>query len=246
MVATFDDIRLIGPPAADGEYFALGEHGGHEVVHLHDYRRIYAVPGLYEHVVQERLGCRSPQVAAEGFLRAATRLGMEPRSMAVLDVGSGTGLVGELVRGGGVGRVVGVDALVEGRMACLRDRPGVYADYLIGDLGSGSGAGAGALAAQLRQYALSGLISAGAFGGTHAPLAALINALAVLPAGAPVAVTIDERWMGRSDPDGFGAAIERLVERGDLVLMERERFQHRVTTTGEPIFYELVVATAGG
>jgi len=214
----------------------------HEIVHLHDYPRIYAVPGLYEHVVQERLRCRSPQVAVEGFLRAATRLAMDPSSMTVLDIGSGTGLVGELAHDGGVARVIGVDSLAEARVACLRDRPGVYADYLIGDLGSRSET----LPAQLGQYAFDGLISAGAFGGTHAPPAALINALSVLPVGAPVAITIDERWMDRSDPDGFGAAIERLVERGELVLMERQRFQHRITTTGEPIFYELVIATTGG
>ena len=239
MTATFDDIRLIGPPAADGEYVALDEH---EIVHLHDYPRIYAVPGLYEYVVQERLRCRSPQVAAEGFLRATARLAMEPSSMTVLDIGSGTGLVGELVRGGGVARVIGVDSLADARVACLRDRPGVYADYLTGDLASPSEA----LLAQLRGYAFSGLISAGAFGGTHAPPAALINALSVLPAGAPVAITIDERWMDPSDPDGFGAAVERLVGRGELALMERTRFQHRVTTTGEPIFYELILGTTGG
>ena len=239
MTATFDNIRLIGPPTADGEYVALSEH---ETIHLHDYPRIYAVPGLYEHIVQERLQCRSPQVAAEGFLRAITRLAMEPSSMTVLDVGSGTGLVGELVRGGGVARVVGVDALAEARAACLRDRPGVYADYLIGDLSSDSGT----LPTQLRGYALGGLISAGAFGGTHAPPSALINALSVLPAGAPLAITIDERWMDGSDPDGFGAAIEQLVAQGALTLLERERFLHRITTTGEPIFYELILATTGG
>jgi hypothetical protein len=61
-----------------------------------------------------------------------------------------------------------------------------------------------------------------------------------------VAITIDERWMGDSDPDGFGAAVDRLVERGDLVLLERNRFQHRITTTGEPICYELIVGTTGG
>ena len=238
MPTTFDDIRLIGPPAADGEYVALDEH---EVVHLHDYQRIYAVPGLYEHVVQERLECRSPQVAADGFLRAITRLGMSPSSMTVLDIGSGTGLVGELVRAGGVAQVIGVDSLPEARVACLRDRPGVYADYLVGDLTSPSET----LPAQLRRYAFDGLISAGAFGGTHAPPSALINALSVLPAGAPVAITIDQRWMDPADPDGFGAAIGQLVERGDLVLMEQERFQHRITTTGEPIFYDLIVATTG-
>ena len=239
MVATFGNIRLIGPPAADGEYVALNEH---EIVHLHDYPRIYAVPGLYEHVVQELLRCRSPQVAVEGFLRAITRLAIEPSSMTILDIGSGTGLVGELVRGGGVARVVGVDSLAEGRMACTRDRPGIYAEYLIGDLGSHSGT----LPARLRGYAPGGLISAGAFGGTHAPPAALINALSVLPVGAPVAITIDERWMDSSDPDGFGAAVEQLTERGDLALTERKRFQHRITTTGEPIFYDLIVGTTGG
>jgi hypothetical protein len=239
MATEFRNVRLIGPPAADGEYVAVGEH---EIVHLHDYPRIYAVPGLYEHVVQERLRCRSPQVVADGFLRAITRLAMKPSSMTVLDVGSGTGLVGELVRGDGVARVVGVDSLAEARMACLRDRPGVYADYLTGDLGSPLGT----LPARLRGYAPGGLISAGAFGGTHAPPSALINALSILPIGAPVAVTIDERWMDSSDPDGFGAAVDRLVERGDLILMERTRFQHRVTTTGQPIFYYLVVGTTAG
>ena len=239
MSATFDDIRLIGPPATDGEYIVLDEY---EAVHLHDYPRIYAVPGLYEHVVQERLQCRSPQVAAEGFLRAIARLALDPSSMTVLDVGSGTGLVGELVRDGGIAQVIGIDALAEARAACLRDRPGLYADYLVGDLGADSAT----LPARLTRYSLSGLISAGAFGGTHAPPSALINALSTLPVGAPVAVTIHERWMDRSDPDGFGATIERLVERGALVPMEWTRFQHRITTTGEPIFYDLIVATTGG
>src|SRR5947209_4932041 len=128
MATPFEDVRLLGPPSVDGEYVALGEH---DIVHLHDYTRIYAVPGLYEHVVQERLQCRSPQVAADGFLRAAARAGVEAGSMTVLDIGAGTGLVGELLRRGGVKRMVGVDALPAARTACMRDRPGVYACYLL-------------------------------------------------------------------------------------------------------------------
>jgi SAM-dependent methyltransferase len=232
MTATFEHIRLIGPPAADGEYVALDEH---ETIQLHDYPRIYAVPGLYEYIVQDRLRCRSPQVVADGFLRAVRQLGMTPGAMTVLDLGSGTGLVGQLLHDGGVARVVGVDALAQARAACLRDRPGVYADYLTGDIGS--------LTAPLREHAPGGLISAGAFGGTHAPPAALLDALAILPAGAPVAITIHEQWLDPADPDGFGAAIERLVTQGDLAVIERTRFQHRITTTGEPIFYDLIVGT---
>ncbi|MFJ1602216.1 hypothetical protein ACIOHS_02395 [Streptomyces sp. NPDC088253] len=237
MADVFAGVRLLGPPVTDGEYIALSEH---EMVHLHEYTRIYAVPGLYEHVVQERLQCRSPEVAAAGFLRAAALLGVEPGSMTILDVGAGTGLVGELVRRGGVAQVVGVDSLPAARVASLRDRPGVYADYVVGDFLRDD-----ALREALRPYALGGLVSAGAFGGTHATPQALENALAVLPPGAPVAFTIDERWMDESDPDGFGAAVERLVASGGLAVRERTRFQHRVTTTGEPIFYQLVVGQTG-
>jgi SAM-dependent methyltransferase len=237
MSDVFADVRLLGPPETDGEYIALSER---ELVHLHAYPRIYAVPGLYEHVVQELLQCRSPQVAAAGFLRAAERLGLDPGSLTVLDVGSGTGLVGELVRDGGVAQVVGVDALPAAREASLRDRPGVYADYVVGDFLYPD-----ALREALRPYALGGLVSAGAFGGSHATPRALENALALLPPGAPVAFTIDERWMDMSDPEGFGAAVERLVADGRLTVPERTRFQHRVTTSGEPIFYELVVGRTG-
>src|SRR6185312_427246 len=209
MATSFEDVRLVGPPSVDGEYVALGDS---ELVHLHDYARIYAVPGLYEHVVQEQLQCRSPQVAAEGFLRAVASAKLEAASMTVLDVGAGTGLVGELLLGGGVKRMVGVDALPAARSACMRDRPGVYSTYLIGDLAAGDSELCGAL----RGHGIGGLVSAGAFGGTHAPPAALANALAILPPGAPVALTIDERWMDTSDPDGFGSEVQRLADQGDL------------------------------
>ncbi|MFC1407831.1 class I SAM-dependent methyltransferase [Streptacidiphilus sp. N1-12] len=243
MPDVFAGVRLLGPPEVDGEYIGLGEH---EIVHLHEYTRIYAVPGLYEHVVQERLQCRSPQVAAAGLLRAVARLGLEPGSLTVLDVGAGTGAVGELLRQGGVARVVGVDSLPAAREASLRDRPDVYADYLVGDLSDeGDLSDQGAFDGALRPYVFGGLVSAGAFGGAHATPQALRNALALLPPGAPVAFTIHERWMDTSDPDGFGVAVEQLVAAGELVPLERTRFQHRVTTTGDPVFYQLITGRTG-
>jgi hypothetical protein len=70
-------VRLIGTPQADGEYVALHEDGSDEViVHLHDYARLYEVPGLYEHIVQELLVCRSSQVAVAGLAQALSRLGL--------------------------------------------------------------------------------------------------------------------------------------------------------------------------
>jgi hypothetical protein len=234
-------VRLIGPPEADGEYVGLRDASAREeVIHLHDYEHIYDVPGLYEHIVQRLLRCRSPQVATGGLSHAMDRLGLEPAEIVLLDLGAGTGIVGELANGLDVGTVVGVDALEAARAACLRDRPGIYRDYLIGDLATP----APELLASLRRHRPTGLISAGAFGGTHAPPAAFLNALALLPTGAPVVFTIDERWMQTDGPGGFRASIARLLASGRLRLLCRSRFQHRLSTSGTPIYYELLVAAA--
>ena len=235
-------VRLIGTPETDGEYVALQEDGSDEViVHLHDYPRLYEVPGLYEHIVQELLVCRSPQVAVCGLARALSRLGLDPAELTLLDLGAGTGLVGELVRELGVGAVVGVDALAAARTACLRDRPGSYRDYLVGDLADPSPE----LLARLRDHRPNGLISAGAFGGAHAPATALLNALALLPAGAPVVFTIDERWMRADGPGGFRTPVNELLASGELELIERAQFRHRLTTAGKPVDYELLIAARG-
>jgi len=239
MEGRFAGVRLLAPPLADGEYVDLGDG---TVVHLHDYARLYAVPGLYEYIVQERLGCRSPQVAAASFLRALSLARCDPGAVTVLDLGAGTGLVGALIQTGAVGAVVGVDALAAAREACLRDRPGVYSDYLVGDLARP----AARFLDRLRAHRPRGFVSAGALGGTHAPPAALVNALALLPAGVPAVFTIDERWMAADERDGFGGVVARLIADGALELLERSRFQHRVSTGGEPIHYELVVAITSG
>lgn len=238
-------VRLLGPPEADGEYVVLrgGSDGdaAEETVHLHDYARVYGVPGLYEHVVQDLLGCRSPQVVAQGLARALDALQLDRAALTVLDLGAGTGLVGGLVRELGVGRVVGLDALDAAREAALRDRPGVYRDYLVGDLADP----APRLLERLREHELGGLVAAGAFGGTHAPASALETALGLLPPGAPVAFTIDEQWMQTDGPGGFRTEVAELLSSGRLEQIERSRFHHRVTTTGEPIHYELLVAATG-
>jgi hypothetical protein len=235
-------VRLIGPPDTEGEYVALHEPGRSEdLVHLHDYERLYGVPGLYEHIVQELLECRSPQVAVDGLADALAELKVDPADIVLLDLGAGTGLVGELASGIGVSTIIGFDALPAARDACLRDRPGVYHDYLVGDLAAGEPR----LLVEIQAYQPTALISAGAMGGTHAPASALLNALAALAEDSPVVFTIDERWMRADGPGGYRTAMEQLLVTGELRLIRRSRFQHRVSTSGEPIHYELVVGTRG-
>ena len=237
-------VRLIGPPKADGEYVALSDAGSdEEIVHLHDYERVYRVPGLYEQIVQGLLACRSPQVAADVLTDALTALGRAPSEVVLLDLGAGTGTgrVGELARGIGIPSIIGLDTIDAARAACLRDRPGVYRAYFVGDLA----AAAPELLAMLERHGPNALISAGALGGTHASSAALVNALGLLATGGPVVLTIDERWTRAGASGGFRTLLARLLGSGQLRLLRRSRFQHRLSTSGTPVQYELIVAVTG-
>ena len=49
----------------DEVYFYLLDGEVKEKIRLHDYDRIFSIPGLYEQVVYERLKCQSPKVVAD-------------------------------------------------------------------------------------------------------------------------------------------------------------------------------------
>jgi hypothetical protein len=100
---------------------------------LHEYARVYALPGLYEEVVQRRLRCASPSKLAELLVRCAGGVSVAPGDLAVFDLGAGNGVVGEKLRARGVGTLVGSDSIPAARDAAQRDRPGRYAEYLVGD-----------------------------------------------------------------------------------------------------------------
>ena len=73
-----------------------GPGGKPEVTGLHDYRALYAVPGLYEAVYLIRLGMRSPQLLAQ--VLASVCPPVRRAQLQVLDVGAGTGCVGAALR----------------------------------------------------------------------------------------------------------------------------------------------------
>ncbi|MGH2915688.1 MAG: hypothetical protein ACRDMX_11955 [Solirubrobacteraceae bacterium] len=110
--------------------------GRREELRLHDYERLYALPGLYEQIVQDRLGCRSPAVLAEMLGAAVDACGWAREQVVVIDVAAGNGVSGEALAAQrlGVAGLYGTDIAPAARTAALRDRPGVYDRYLTLDL----------------------------------------------------------------------------------------------------------------
>jgi SAM-dependent methyltransferase len=202
--------------------------GRTERLRLHDYERVYAVPGLYEEVVQRRLGCRGPDHMADLLAAAATGIGRPPRSLRVLDAGAGNGVSGAALAARGMTPVVGLDILPAARAAALRDRPGLYGAYLAADLCALSAADERII----RAAAPDTLACVGSVGGGHLPPAAVAAALELIAPQALVAYGYD--FTLGDDP------LQALLAPAGRELV-RERGFHRRTVTGGERHWEAVV-----
>jgi hypothetical protein len=122
-------------PEIGREVIRISFDDGHvEDLHLHDYERLYSLPGVYEEIVTERLGCRSPWEIASMLAAAVDSIGRDRAAVRALDIAAGNGISGEALAGEGLRPVVGTDIVPEARVAALRDRPAVYERYLTLDL----------------------------------------------------------------------------------------------------------------
>ena len=194
---------------------------------------MYAVPGLYEEVVQRRLQCASPAKLAEVLLSVAEIEGRAPHLLRVLDLGAGNGLVGEELRARGVRVLAATDSARRARTAAARDRPGLYASYLLADA-NGRPAELGTV---IRELGINCIVCAGALGFDHIDAQSFAELWDLLPPGAMFALTVDEDLAhpGASDV-GNELALLRAGHGGTEVVVW-ERFRHRLSVSGEPIHY---------
>ncbi len=222
-----------GEPEIGTERIAVyHEDGTVEEVALHDYARVYALPGVYEQIVQEDLGCRSPAHLAGMLAGALQALGREPSQARVIDVAAGNGVSGEALRAAGMDVVLGTDLVPEARDAALRDRPGVYDEYLTLDLTRLSAEQAEHVRS-LRADALTCVAPVGTQPGTVPP--EVIAAACRLLEGEPLVATLHDPRHG--DPDPLSERFFATHAGAEATLLDHERYLHRFLITGAP--YEL-------
>lgn len=223
--------RVLGPitfsPGAE-EWFEYGNGDGRRRVGFHDYAAIYSVPGLYERVFYDELGmCSSERVVAV-WARVLAELGLDPGAERALDVGAGNGIGGAALRAAGVGGLVGLDLEPQAAVAAARDRPGVYDDYVTGDLLDGVADGLGPF---------TSVLSLAAIGVGHVPPQGLARAMARLEPGGLFAFAVTPALLpGSSDPAGVATGYPDYL--GELLAdgreLARERYVHRLQTDGTP------------
>jgi hypothetical protein len=218
---------LIGHELIEVRY----EDGAVEHVRLHDYERLYALPGAYEQIVSDRLGCSSPQVIASLLATEIDRLGRSRQAARVIDIAAGNGISGEALVAEGLHPVLGTDIVDSARIAALRDRPGVYEDYLTLDL----------LALEpeterhirsLRADVLQCVAPVGDSAG-QLPQQALVAAVRLLEPEALVAYMHDP-GPNPEDAVTFGFWRRELGSHVDARELVRRRYVHRRTVNGRP------------
>ncbi len=221
----------------DREWCRVLVDGEARTIRFHDYDEIYSVPGLYERIFYEHLGCRSPAEVA-GLLGAEMRAaGEDPSELSVIDVGAGNGIVGEELRGFGARAVVGVDILPEAAQAAERDRPGVYDDYLVVDLTDLGDEDRERLCAKDPNC----LVTVAALGFDDMPPRAFEQAFALIAPGGWVAFNIKADFLEGRDTTGFRRLVVQLIESGALEVQARRRYRHRLSMQGTPLDYVAVV-----
>ena len=151
---------------------------------FHDYGALYDVQGLYEAAYFHRLGGASPQLLAD--LLAEVVPAEQRATWPVLDVGAGTGVVGELLAARGFAKIAGTDLEPASANAIRRDRPQAYSSVRALDLTDLSEADRAWLAGlDLRVVTVAGAVGFG-----HLPAEACAVLTGLLPPGGLLALTV--------------------------------------------------------
>jgi SAM-dependent methyltransferase len=207
-------------------------------IRFHDYHEIYDVPGFYERLFHDLLKCESPRVIRRLLAQALAELGTDPGELRVLDVGAGNGIVGEELRQLGVGAVFGIDIIEEAAVAAHRDRPGVYERYFVADLINLVHDQRDAL----REASLNTMTTVAALGFNDMPPHAFAIAYNLISTPGLVAFTIKEDFVAKRDLSGFNSLIHRMFGEEIIRPLAKERYRHRLSVQGEPLYYVAFVA----
>jgi hypothetical protein len=222
----------------DEEWFEVEQEGTWRRLRIHDYDQVYAIPGLYEAVVYRTLKCVSPTVVVSALREAVLLNGASPERLRVLDFGAGNGMVGVELRNIGVESVIGADIIPEAKTATARERHYAYDDYVVADFT--------ALTAgqerRLRAERLNCLVIVAALGFGDIPGAAFLTALDLIESPGWVAFNIKEDFLETADTTGFAGLLQQLAAAGVLQRESFKRYQHRVSISGKPLFYGVMIA----
>jgi len=234
-ISLLDTVDGVGQDEESCEIVAQGET---RRIRFHDYAAVFRIPGLYEELFYDHLKCCSPSYIANLLESVVREYGECPGELRVLDVGAGNGMVGDELQALGVQSIVGIDIIPAAKEAADRDRPDVYDDYRVTDLTDLSDAEE----ERLRRTNPNCVTTVAALGFGDIPPMAFAKALDLIATPGWLAFNLKESFLREQDASGFSRLIRRLNRDGYIQTLCYRRYQHRVSTAGDPLYYVAVIA----
>lgn len=222
----------------DEEWFEFELNGRKRKLRIHDYAGLYSVPGLYEALIYDKLACKSPQRLTKLLAAVLMDWRTDARDLRVLDLGAGNGIVGEELGKLGVRHIVGLDLLEEAESAADRDRPGLYADYLVTDLSSPNQSDL----SRLERHHINCLVTVAALGFGDIPPESFRTAFNAIAPGGWLGMTIKDEFLDSGDKSGFAGFVKALIDQDVIKIQAHQRYCHRLSISGEKLYYVAVVA----
>lgn len=221
------------------EYCILTDDTGTESqkIGVHEYGKIYSIPGLYETLFYKKLKCSSPKTVCGLLNEIVSEYDTGLNGLCVLDLGAGNGMVGEELRNNGVEKVYGIDIEENAKKAVERDRPGVYNEYYVEDLLQIPHS----LRDELNDKPFNCMTTVAALGFGDIPPKVFGEGFNFLLTPAWVAFNIKQDFLTKKDTTGFSFLIRKMIEEGILEVYIQKKYRHRLSIHGEPLYYIAIV-----
>lgn len=207
-------------------------------IRFHDYHDVYNYPGLYETIFYRTLMCNSPNRVSLLLNEVLIELNLQANDLRVLDFGAGNGMAGEALQGIGVRKLVGVDILPEAKEATKRDRPWVYDDYRVSDFTN--------IKPEedefFKNFKFNALTTVAALGFGDIPPLAFYNAYNYVADNGLIAFNIKDEFLKKGHRSEFSELINSMIQEEVLEIELYKRYQHRLTVSGDPIYYVAIIA----
>lgn len=219
-------------------YCMVDDGGTWRQVRFRGDSRLWEWPGVYESLVRTLLRGNAPGAIAHLLDRQLRAAGRRAADLRAIDLGAGNGWMGEELLSLGVTEVVGVDATHAAAAAAERDHPDVYKSYLVLDMRRLSEAQRD----ELMNFDFNCLVCVDALAADEPAANAFTEGFNLLAPDGWVAFHLNAETAEGGRDSRFARLIHRMIQSGAMNVATQQRYRHRFTSHGTPVFHIGVVA----
>jgi SAM-dependent methyltransferase len=235
------DVRLPDAATQNGKeagYCLVDDGGALRQVRFRGDARLWEWPGVFEQLVRNLLRGNAPGALCHLLDRQLRAAKARPTDLRVIDLFAGNGWMGEELAALGVTEIVGVDSTAAAAAAVERDHPDVYRSYLVLDMRRLSEAQRDDLMA----YDFNCLACVDPLAADEPAPNAFTEAFNLLAPDGWAAFHLNAETAEGGRDSRFARLVHRMIQSGAMNVVHQQRYRHRFSTYGAPLFHVAVIA----